>query len=95
MDKSKKLDQLVGSIEDLLARLPLGSNPELAALRDQVDAEILAAWTVISRESARRREIISRAARPPWAIVGLAILAGLCASILVNRTALARAFKQS
>lgn len=94
MDKSKRLDELVGGVEQLLARLPDGGNPDCAALRDKVDAEILAAWTAISREAARRRELISRAARGRWTVAGLALLGAVCASLLLDRTAQSRASKQ-
>jgi ElaB/YqjD/DUF883 family membrane-anchored ribosome-binding protein len=95
MDKSKRLDELVGRVEELLARLPDGPTPDLAALRDKVDDEIMAAWTAISREAARRRELINRSARGPWTIAGAALLVGLCASLLVHRTAPSRASKQA
>ncbi|HEY2779285.1 MAG TPA: hypothetical protein VGI90_00810 [Steroidobacteraceae bacterium] len=94
MDKSKRLDELVGRVDELLVRLPDGPNPDLAALRDRVDAEILMAWTAISLEAARRRESIGRAARRPWTIVGVALLVGVCASFLLSGTALSRGSKQ-
>jgi hypothetical protein len=87
MNKAKRLDELVGGIEDLLARLPDGLNPEVAALRERVDAEIFKAWTTISRERARSLKRLSRAASPPWVIGGLALLT---ASLLVNRLAQSR-----
>ena len=91
MNKAKRLDELVGGIEDLLARLPDGLNPEIVALREKVDAEIMDAWTTISRECARSRELVSRAARPTWVIVGLALLAA--ATLLANRLAQSRSLK--
>jgi ElaB/YqjD/DUF883 family membrane-anchored ribosome-binding protein len=94
MDKSKRLDELVGRVEELLAQLPDGANADLAALRDRVDEEIMAAWTAVSREAARRREFIGRSARRPWAIAGVALLVGYCASLLVNRAAPYRAAGQ-
>ncbi len=54
MTRSKKLDELVGSVEDLLARLPENLTPEIAALRDKVDAGIFEAWTAIAREGRDR-----------------------------------------
>jgi hypothetical protein len=90
MNKAKRLDELVGGIEDLLARLPDSLHPEIVALRDRVDAEIMDAWTTISRQRAQSLKLFSRAARPPWAIVGLALLT---ASLLVNRLAQSRALK--
>lgn len=88
MNKAKRLDELVGSIEDLLARLPDGLTPEIVALRDRVDAEIFNAWTTISRERARSRELLNRAASRPWIIVGLALLAA--ATLFANRLAQSR-----
>ena len=84
MNKSQRLDELVEGVEDLLARLPDGLHPEISALRERVDAEILDAWTTIARERARRLELISQAAGQPWVMLGLAILA---AALLVNRIA--------
>jgi hypothetical protein len=88
MNKAKRLDQLVGGIEDLLARLPDGSNPEILALRDRVDSEIFNAWTTISRERAQRQKRLNRAASRPVVIIGLALLAA--ASLLSNRLAQSR-----
>jgi hypothetical protein len=87
MNKAKRLDELVGGVEDLLARLPHDQNPEILALCERVDAEIMDAWTKISRERAQRLRLVNRAASQPW-IVGLALLA---AALLVNRLALSRA----
>ena len=87
MNKAKRLDELVGGIEGLLARLPDSLNPEVVALRERVDAEIFNAWTTISRERARSLKRLSRAASPPWIIGGLALLT---ASLLVNRLAQSR-----
>jgi hypothetical protein len=86
MNKAKRLDELVGVIEPLLARLPDSSNPEIVALRERVDAGIMDAWTAISRERAQSLKRLS-AARPPWVIVGLALLT---ASLLRNRLAQSR-----
>jgi hypothetical protein len=77
MTRSKKLDQLVSSVEDLLARLPDDLTPELAALRDKVDAGIFEAWSSLAGEE---RDALNRASHPSadrfWITVGLAILAG-------------------
>ena len=88
MNKAKRLDELVGSVEDLLARLPDSLNPEIVALRERVDAEIFNAWTTISRERARRLKRLKRAASRPVAIVGLALLAA--ASLFAHRMAQSR-----
>jgi hypothetical protein len=77
MTRSKKLDQLVSSVEDLLARLPDDLTPELAALRDRVDAGIFEAWTSLAGEERDRLNRASRrSANRVWITVGLAFLAG-------------------
>jgi len=77
MTRSKKLDELVSSVEDLLAQLPDDPTPEVAELRDQVDAAIFEAWTSIAGEG---RVTVNRASRRSaerfWITVGLALLAG-------------------
>jgi hypothetical protein len=77
MTRSKKLDELVSSVEDLLAQLPADLSPELAQLRDKVDAGIFEAWTCIAGEG---RDMVNRALRRSadrfWITVGLALLAG-------------------
>jgi ElaB/YqjD/DUF883 family membrane-anchored ribosome-binding protein len=77
MTRSKKLDELVSSVEDLLARLPDHLTPEIAELRDKVDAAIFEAWTCIAAEG---RDALNRASRRSanrfWITVGLALLAG-------------------
>jgi hypothetical protein len=88
MNKAKRLDELVGGVEDLLARLPDDPNPEILALCERVDAEIMDAWTTISRERAQRLKLVNRAASQPWIVPGLALLA---AALLVNRLAQSRA----
>jgi hypothetical protein len=84
MTRSKKLDELVGSVEDLLARLPADLTPEVAELRDKVDAGIFEAWTSIAAEG---RDKLNRASRRSavrfWIIVGSALLAGT-SSLLVH-----------
>jgi type VI protein secretion system component VasF len=76
MTKSKKLDELVSSVEDLLARLPDSLTPELTELRDKVDAAIFEAWTSIASEG---RTTLNRASRRSadrfWIAAGLALLA--------------------
>jgi hypothetical protein len=77
MTRSKKLDELVSSVEDLLSQLPNELTPELAQLRDTVDVAIFEAWTSVAAEG---RDSVNRAARHSaarfWVIVGLARLAG-------------------
>jgi ElaB/YqjD/DUF883 family membrane-anchored ribosome-binding protein len=87
MNKAKRLDELVGGVDELLARLPDDANPEIVALRERIDAEIMDAWTSISRERAQSLRLVNRAARQPWIIVGLALVA---ATLLVNRLAQSR-----
>jgi outer membrane murein-binding lipoprotein Lpp len=85
MTRSKKLDELVSSVEDLLARLPDNLTPEVAELRDKVDAAIFEAWTTIAAEG---RDALNRASRRSairfWMIVGLSLLAGT-SSLLAYR----------
>jgi hypothetical protein len=77
MTRSKKLDELVSSVEDLLSRLPDNLTPELAALRDKVDVAIFEAWTAVAGEG---REKLNRSSRRSagrfWMIAGVALLAG-------------------
>jgi hypothetical protein len=75
MTRSKKLDQLVSSVEDLLAQLPDGLTPEVAALRDKVDAGIFEAWTSVAGEDRDTRGQMARSAIRPWTTAGLALLA--------------------
>jgi hypothetical protein len=85
MTKSKRLDELVSSVEDLLIQLPEDLSPELAELRDKVDAGIFEAWTAIAGEG---RETLARASRLSaerlWITAGLALLAGMT-SLLAYR----------
>jgi hypothetical protein len=55
VNKAAKLDELVGSVEELLARLPENLDPAISALRDRVDDGIFDAWTAITRERAAAR----------------------------------------
>jgi hypothetical protein len=90
VNKAKKLDELVGSVEELLARLPEGLNPQVAALRDKVDDGIFDAWKSISNERLEAAHNQSRAA--PFtlgALVGLTVLLGLSARLLIDRSRLA------
>jgi hypothetical protein len=85
MTRSKKLDELVSSVEDLLARLPDNLTPEVAELRDKVDAAIFEAWTAIASEG---RDALNRAVRRSatrfWIAVGLGLLAATT-SVLTHR----------
>lgn len=85
MTRSQRLDELVASVEDLLARLPARLTPEIADLRDKVDAGIFAAWTEVARDrtDAWRRAEMHSGGRL-WAPVGLALLAG-ATSLLAYR----------
>jgi hypothetical protein len=77
MPRSQKLDELVGSVEDLLARLPERLTPEIAELRDKVDAGIFAAWTAIARADTNAGyHRMPRADAGFWSTVGWALLAG-------------------
>lgn len=76
MTRSQKLDELVGCVEDLLARLPERLTPEIAALRDKVDAGIFDAWTSIAREGTDSRYRTPRSDAGLWTTVGWALLAG-------------------
>jgi hypothetical protein len=84
MTRSQNLDELVSSVEDLLARLPQGLTPELADLRDKVDAGIFEAWTAITREDTLYRT--SRLDAGPWNALGWALLAGTTAVVAFQAT---------
>jgi hypothetical protein len=75
MTRSKRLDELVGSVEDLLARLPIDLTPELAELRDRVDAGIFEAWTSVAREDQARSRALPRSGERNWTTFGVALLA--------------------
>lgn len=84
MTRSQKLDELVSSVEDLMARLPQGLTPELADLRDKVDAAIFEAWTAITREDTPYRT--SRLDAGPCNALGWALLAGTAAVVAFQAT---------
>jgi hypothetical protein len=85
MTRSQELDELVGSVEQLLARLPQELTPELADLRDKVDAGIFDAWTAIAREDTKNRT--SRFDADPWnALLWAALLAGTTAVVAFQAT---------
>jgi hypothetical protein len=77
MTRAKRLDELVSSVEDLLGQLPENLTPDIAALRDRVDAGIFEAWTSIAGEGAKAHRTEVRHNARLWATVGLAlVLAG-------------------
>jgi hypothetical protein len=77
MTRSQKLDELVSSVEDLLGRLPENLTPELAELRDKVDAAIFEAWTSVAGEGRGALNSASRrTAGRFWMLAGVALLAG-------------------
>jgi hypothetical protein len=87
VNKAEKLDELVGSVEELLARLPEGLSPQIMALRDQVDDGIFDAWKSISSERLQAAHVSSRIVPLTLsAVVGLTILLAFSARLLINRT---------
>ena len=95
MNKTKRLDELVNSVEALLAKLPRDLSPEIAQLRDRVDQSILDTWTSVARERAQARadvtyvtDSLERYARTnPWVIVGAcAVLVGSLAFLAGEHT---------
>jgi hypothetical protein len=89
VNKAEKLDELVGSVEELLAQLPDSLGPSITALRDKVDDGIFDAWTSISRERAK----LQRLATPFGAmalistatVLGIATLLACSGRSLLNR----------
>jgi hypothetical protein len=87
VNKNQKLDELVGSVEELLARLPEGLNPQITALRDKVDDGIFDAWTAISAERLRASRAWKRVAPLTMgAVVGLAVLLAFSARLMLDRS---------
>lgn len=87
VNKAKKLDELVGSVEELLSRLPEELNPQVAALRDKVDDGIFDAWKAISNERLEAARANSRAAPVTLsALVGLTVLLAFSARLLIDRS---------
>jgi hypothetical protein len=87
MTRSKKLDELVSSVENLLARLPNDLTPELAELRDRVDAGIFEAWTAVAREAADAKNRAGRRlGRGLASTVGMALLAGASSLVAYRLT---------
>ena len=92
VNKAEKLDQLVGSVEDLLARLPDGLDPAVMALRDKVDDGIFDAGTAISCERIRTERRRRKAAHLALAAAaGLTVCFALTARLLLGRMGRARA----
>jgi hypothetical protein len=86
VNKAQKLDQLVASVEDLLARLPDGLDPGIMALRDKVDDGIFDAWTAISSERIRTERHRRKATHLTLgAAVGLTICLALSGRLLLHR----------
>jgi hypothetical protein len=86
VNKAEKLDVLVGSVEELLARLPDGWDPQITALRDKVDDGIFDAWKAISGERAQARSHPRVASEiTTAAVIGLAILLAFSARLLIHR----------
>ena len=63
LDKSKKLDELVQSVETLLAQLPDNATPGMVALREELDKSILETWTAVARERAEESAAIDEFAQ--------------------------------
>jgi hypothetical protein len=85
VDKAAKLDELVGSVEELLARLPETLDPAISALRDRVDDGIFDAWTAITRErAAARYPALNAAPLKLGALLGL-IACACTAGMLIRR----------
>jgi hypothetical protein len=85
VNRSEKLDELVQSVEELLARLPESLDPEITALRDKVDDGIFDAWKCISSRQLKPRAGVSAAALSISAAVGFSIVA-LSAKLLLERS---------
>jgi uncharacterized membrane protein YccC len=86
MTRSKQLDELVSSVEALLAQLPQEISPELSELRDKVDAGIFEAWTSIAAEGrAKLNSAARRSAVHIWITVGLAALLASATALLAFR----------
>jgi ElaB/YqjD/DUF883 family membrane-anchored ribosome-binding protein len=95
VNKSKKLDDLVESVEALLARIPDNAAPGIVALREELDKAILETWTSVARERAEARAAIDELAQSmrhviranPWMILGAVVaLAGAAGFIAARAT---------
>jgi hypothetical protein len=86
VNKAKKLDELVGSVEDLLARLPAKLSPEIAALRDKVDDGIFEAWTSVSNQRIKAQRSARRAVPSVTpALLAFTVIVALSAKLLIDR----------
>jgi hypothetical protein len=86
MTRSQQLDELVSSVEGLLAQLPDELSPELTELRDKVDVGIFEAWTSIAAEGrAKLNSASRRSAVHFWITAGLAALLGSTTALLAYR----------
>ena len=93
MDKSKQLDELVESVESVLAQLPDEATPGIVALREELDKAILETWTAVSRERAETSAAIdqfsqslSEALRANrWIIVGAVVALSGAAGFIAAR----------
>ena len=86
VNKAEKLDELVGSVEELLAQLPEGLNPQIMALRDKVDDGIFDAWESISGERLQGAHVNLRTVPLTLsALLGLTVLLAFSARLLINR----------
>lgn len=86
MTRSMELDELVSNVEDLLAQLPNNLTPELAALRDKVDAGIFDAWTAVAADNRDRlNSLLLRRDARLRTTVGLAFVLAVATSLLAYR----------
>jgi hypothetical protein len=79
MNRLGKLDELVGTVDALLAQLPLMSNAEVEALRDRVDTGIFEAWTSIGDERPKPGERTAA-----WILMGLVVVIATAAIFLAK-----------
>jgi hypothetical protein len=95
VNKSKKLDELVESVEALLAQLPVNGTPGIVALREELDQAILETWTAVARERAEARAALDELAQSMsdalranrWMILGAVVaLAGAAGFIAARAT---------
>ncbi|HEV7614284.1 MAG TPA: hypothetical protein VGO37_20580 [Steroidobacteraceae bacterium] len=102
MNKSEKLDELVTEVEELLARLPDSSDPEIAALRERVDNTILDTWTAVTRdraEAAASAEDLIYSLNGyihahPWLMMAATAVLSISASFFVGRISRADSTRQ-
>jgi hypothetical protein len=85
VNKAEKLDQLVTSVEDLLAKLPEKLDPAISALRDRVDDGIFDAWTAITRERVHQLQR-TKGAPSKMGVPLVIVLCACTAAILLRRS---------